>query len=283
MKRPPHHRRDGSKPSPPHQQRQRPTHQRQAAHEPQRTQHARELVRVAGLHAVQALFARAPERIERLFFLVEHQSALSPITTALARARKPFRIVPDDELARIAASAMHGGVVAVATPKPVVNFDPAAAAQWAQRERLIVVLDGISNPHNLGAIARSAAFFGVQHLLLSDHPAQALPSDAAFRIAEGGLDHLELVRIQRVAQALPALAPHFRVVATALAPQARPLNQVPRDKPIALVLGNEENGLDRATLAACEIVARIQGGGQVQSLNVAAASAIAIHLFTGAR
>lgn len=267
MKRVPRHRREGRKP--PHPQ--------------PRERHARELVRVAGLHAVQALFARDPERIERLFFLAEHQSALSPITAALARARKPFRVVPDEELARIAASAMHGGVVAVATPKPIAAFDPAAAAQWAQRERLIVVLDGISNPHNLGAIARTAAFFGVAHLLLSDHPAQASPSDAAYRIAEGGLDHLELVRVQRLPQALPALAPHFRVVATALTAQARSLVQVPRDKPIALVLGNEENGLDRATLAACEIVARIQGGGQVQSLNVAAASAIAIHLFTGAR
>jgi RNA methyltransferase, TrmH family len=276
MKRVPRHRREGAKP--PHQQ-----HRDRPQQPAQRGQHARELIRVAGLHAVQALFARDADRIERLFFLAEHQSALSPITAVLARARKPFRVVADEELARIAASAMHGGVVAVARPKTIAGFDPAVAAQWAQRERLIVVLDGISNPHNLGAIARTAAFFGVQHLLLSDHPAQALPSDAAYRIAEGGLDHLELVRIQRLPQALPSLAPHFRVVATALTPQARPLTQVPRDKPVALVLGNEENGLDRATLAACEIVARIQGGGQVQSLNVAAASAIAIHLFTGAR
>jgi len=70
---------------------------------------------------------------------------------------------------------------------------------------------------------------------------------------------------------------------TAAAAMLCALAAVPRDKPIALVLGNEEHGLDRATLAACEIVARIPGSGRVQSLNVAAASAIAIHLFTGAR
>jgi len=270
VKRPPRHRREVP---------QRPPTR---PHQP-RGAHARELIRVAGLPAVQALFARGAERIERLFFLAEHQSALSPITAALARARKPFRVVADDELARIAASAMHGGVVAVAQPKPIAAFDPVLAAQWSQRERLIVVLDGISNPHNLGAIARTAAFFGVAHMILSDHPAQAQPSDAAYRIAEGGLDHLELVRAMRLPQALAALGPHFRVVGTALAAQARALAAVPRDKPIALVLGNEEHGLDRATLAACEIVARIPGSGRVQSLNVAAASAIAIHLFTGAR
>lgn len=244
-------------------------------------QHARDLVRVAGLPAVQALFACGSERIERLFFAAEHQSALAPITAALARARKPFRIVADDQLARIAASAMHGGVVAVARPRPIPAFDPAAAAQWARRERLIVVLDGISNPHNLGAIARTAAFFGVAHMLLSDHPAQALPSDAAYRVAEGGLDRIELVRAVGMTATLAALAPHFRTVGTALMPNAKPIAAVPRDRPIALVLGNEERGLERATMLACDVVARIPGSGGVQSLNVAAASAIAIHLFTG--
>lgn len=273
-RRPPHHR-DRSA-APPRQHGPRP----EPGARGQQGPHARELVRVAGLPAVQALFARAPERIERLFLLAQHQSALSPVTQALARARKPFRIVADEELARIAGSAMHGGVVAVAKPRPIARFDLAAAAQWARRERLIVVLDGISNPHNLGAIARTAAFFGVAHMLLSDHPAQALPSDAAYRVAEGGLDHVELVRAPMLPSVLSALAPHFRTVATALQPGARAIATVPRDRPIALVLGNEEHGLERATLQACESVVRIQGSGQVQSLNVAAASAIAIHLFT---
>ncbi len=247
---------------------------------PARGPHARDLIRVAGLPAVLALFACGAARIERLFFAAEHQSALAPVTAALARARKPFRLVADEELARIAASAMHGGVVAVARPRPVPVFDPALAAQWARRERLIVVLDGISNPHNLGAIARTAAFFGVAHMLLSDHPAQALPSDAAYRIAEGGLDRIEILRASGMAATLAALAPHFRTVATALTPEARPIAAVPRDRPIALILGNEERGLERATLRACDAVARIPGAGGVQSLNVAAASAIAIHLFT---
>lgn len=242
--------------------------------------HARDLVRVAGLPAVQALFLGGAERIERLFFVAEHQSALVPITAALARARKPFRLVDDDQLARIAGSPLHGGVVAVARPRPIPAFDPAAAAQWARRERLIVVLDGIANPHNLGAIARTAAFFGVAHMLLSDHPAQALPSDAAYRVAEGGLDRLELVRASGMAATLAALAPHFRTVATALMPTAKAIASVQRDRPIALVLGNEERGLDRATLQACDVITRIPGAGAVQSLNVAAASAIAIHLFT---
>ena len=245
--------------------------------------HTREFLRVAGLPAVQALFARGADRIERLFFTAELQTAAAPLTAALARSRKPFRVLPGDELAKVAGSAMHGGIVAIAQPKPVARFDIAEAARWAARENLIVILDGVSNPHNLGAIARTAAFFGVAHMIVSDHPAQAMPSDAAYRVAEGGLDYLDLVQVSGIVPALRRLSQSFRIVGTGVAQGARSLATVPRDKPIALVLGNEERGLDRTTLVLCDIVATIPGSGRVQSLNVAAASAIAIQLFTSAR
>ncbi|MFM8681348.1 MAG: TrmH family RNA methyltransferase [Alphaproteobacteria bacterium] len=235
---------------------------------------------MAGLHAGQALFAREPGRIERLFLLPAQRDAAQPILAALSRARRPWREVGEEELARVAGSAMHGGIVAVARPRPVGRFDPAAVAAWAARGRPVLVLDGVSNPHNLGAIARSAAFLGVERVILSAHPAQAMPSDAAYRVAEGGLDLLELLR----ADDLPAaLGRHFRVVATALGRDARPLAEVPRDRPVAIVLGNEERGLGRATLEACAMVARIPGSGLVQSLNVAATAAIAIHHFAQPR
>jgi len=245
--------------------------------------HASDLVRVAGLHAVQALFARDPGRIERLFLLPAQRDAAQPILAALSRARRPWREVDEEELARVAGSAMHGGIVAVARPRPVGRFDPASAAAWAARGRPLLVLDGVSNPHNLGAIARSAAFLGVERVILSAHPAQAMPSDAAYRVAEGGLDLLELLRADDLPAALVALGRHFRVVATALSRDARPLAEVPRDRPVAIVLGNEERGLGRATLEACAMVARIPGSGLVQSLNVAATAAIAIHHFAQPR
>ncbi|MFM8990386.1 MAG: TrmH family RNA methyltransferase [Alphaproteobacteria bacterium] len=178
---------------------------------------------------------------------------------------------------------MHGGIVAVARPRPEARFDPAAVAAWAARGRPVLVLDGVSNPHNLGAIARSAAFLGVERMVLSAHPAQAMPSDAAYRVAEGGLDLLELLRADDLPAALAALGRHFRVVATALGRDARPLAEVPRDRPVAIVLGNEECGLGRATLEACGMVARIEGSGLVQSLNVAATAAILVHHFARPR
>ena len=114
--------------------------------------------------------------------------------------------------------------------------------------------------------------------MLADRPEQALPSDASYRVAEGGLDHVTLCRAALPA-ALSDLRQSYRIVGAAL---GRGEAVAPRrgGKPPALVLGNEETGLDAATLAACDEIVTIPGSGRVQSLNVAAAAAILIYALT---
>jgi RNA methyltransferase, TrmH family len=238
---------------------------------------SKSLLRVAGLPAVSALFATAPARVERLFFDQRLKPHVAAFCAELARARKPYRLVEADELERVAGSVMHGGVVALAQPKPMPVLDIAQAEAWARERKLLLLLDGIGNPHNLGAIVRTAAFFGVPRVVLSDHPAQALPSDASYRVAEGGLEFVALYRAPRFASVLQRLRKSHHIVA-ASADGGQPLAALPKsDKPFALILGNEERGLPRATLDACDAIVTIPGGGHVQSLNVAASAAILIH------
>jgi TrmH RNA methyltransferase len=227
---------------------------------------------------VRALFERDPGRVERLFFEPAMRGELDVFCQALARARKPYRQVDGAELARISGTVLHGGAVAIARPRPVIDLDPEAAAMWAEDGKPLLILDGIGNPHNLGAIARTAAFFGLDRIVLADRPDQALPSDAAYRVAEGGLEHLMLYRAQLPA-ALRQLRHAYRVVGTSLATGSVPEKRAGA-RPVALILGNEETGLDAATLAACDDVVRIPGSGHVQSLNVASAAAILIYLLT---
>jgi TrmH RNA methyltransferase len=208
----------------------------------------------------------------------------------MAQVRKPYREVASDELARIAATVRHGGAVAIARPRPILPFDPKIAAAWARENRPLLVLDGIGNPHNLGAILRSAAYFGIARAILAERPEQAVPSASSYRIAEGALEHLLLYRAP-VAAALAALRRGgFRVVGTSLG-RAVPLADFRNDRPVALVLGNEERGIDPATLALCETVVTIPGAtaipgalvskaGAMQSLNVAAAAAILLYVLT---
>jgi TrmH RNA methyltransferase len=234
--------------------------------------------KVAGLPAVSALFACAPRRAERLFYDDRIKPMAGTFCQLMAKQHKPYRLVPTDELTRIAGSPLHGGILVVAKPKPVLPFDTVEARLWAKAGQPLLILDGIGNPHNLGAIARTMAFFGLERLVLSDHREQALPSEAAYRVAEGGLEWLQVYRAPRLPQVLKRLKESYRVVGTALG-SGRPLAEVLRQpgKPLAVVLGNEEAGLPPTTLAACDDIATIEGSGRVQSLNVATTAAIIIH------
>jgi RNA methyltransferase, TrmH family len=235
-----------------------------------------DVLRVSGLAAVTALFERAPERVERLFFVPDMGRAVGRHCARLAQLHKPYRQVDTAELARIAGTAMHGGVVAVARPRPILPLDVEEARDWAPTVPLLLVLDGIGNPHNLGAILRTAAFFGLDRLVISDHPAQAGISDAVCRVAEGGVESVQLFRARDLPATLRAMSGAYRVVGTALG-RGRKLETLPRDRPLAVVLGNEERGLDLATLAACNEIVTIPGSGWVQSLNVAATAAVLVY------
>ena len=241
--------------------------------------HERDLVPVCGLAAVEALFAQDPARVERLFFEPRLAGALGEPRRVTARARKPYREVTPDELTRISGTVRHGGVVAIARPRPLLPFDARLAADWAREHRPLLVLDGIGNPHNLGAIIRSAAYFGIRRVILAERPDQALPSPASYRVAEGALEYVLLYRAPLPAAIAALRQGGFCAVGTAL-DRGMNLHEFRNDRPVALVLGNEEQGVDPRTLRLCDAVVTIRGNGEVQSLNVAAAAAILLHAFS---
>lgn len=225
---------------------------------------------ICGLQPVAALFDRRAADVQRLFYLPALREVVGNHCGVLAKARRPYRMVEAEELEKIAGTPHHGGVVAVARPRVPAILDFANPP----RERFLLVLDGIGNPHNLGAIARSAAFFGVKAMLIGEGLGHAMPSDAAYRTSEGGLEYLDLYRTRDLPRALVAMEPLYRTVASSLGRGAMPLAELPRDRPIALVLGNEENGVSPRVLEVCRRQVRIIGSGRVQSLNVAQAAAV---------
>ena len=232
---------------------------------------------ICGANAVAALFAKRPDDVQRLFYLADRKPEVGPYCAELARRKKPYRMVDGETLAKIAGTGHHGGIAAVAKSRAIPIFD----RDNPPRLTFLLVLDGIGNPHNLGAIARCAAYFRVPGLLIGEAPGNAMPSDAAYRTAEGGLEHLLLFRTRDLPAALTALQPFYRTVAAALDPEAAPLIALPRDRAVALVLGNEERGISPDVLAACRRRIRIEGSGRVQSLNVAQAAAVFLHALAG--
>lgn len=235
--------------------------------------------RITGPNAVRALFLRRPEQVGRLFYTPEMQEFAAPLARYMARHKLPYRIVPSDELDRIAGTPHHNGIVAVAAPRRAEPM-PERLPDILWSAPVLPVLDGVGNPHNMGAILRSAVFFGAKAAVISSDPRQADLSDAVFRTSEGALEQLDLFRVEDLPAFLRRIAGRVApVVATAaggVPPQA-----LPRGKPFALVLGNEEHGPAPATIAACPLRVTLPPHGPVESLNVSNAAAVLLYALAG--
>ncbi len=239
---------------------------------------ARDELKICGLAAVRARFARDPSSIQRLFFDHATGQRVGVMCKVLAQAKRIYRQVEPAELEKISGSIHHGGIVAVVVPPPLRSTTAEDVATWAKRGERVLVLDRIGNAHNLGAIARTAAFFGVPRIVIPDHAAAARPSDAAHRVAEGGFEHLEVwLTKDLVTLARELSAAGYEVVGATTRggrPEAAPGERSARPKPLALILGNEEHGLAPDVAAACTRLVTIPGSGKVESLNVSVAAAI---------
>lgn len=242
---------------------------------------------VCGLAAVRAQFAKSAPAIKRLYFDYPTGRRIGVICRALAAARKVYRCVAPEELARISGTLHHGGIVAVIEPPVMDSPQPEEVRRWARAGRPLLLLDGIGNAHNLGAIVRTAAFFGVDILIIPVGPRQAVPGEATYRVAEGGMAYVQFFRVASLPAFIRSLRPCYEVIGTAVR-GAPPLGSFSRSgstgrRPVALVLGNEEHGLTPEVASACSHLVTVLGVGAVESLNVSAAAAILLHHLVGIR
>lgn len=232
-------------------------------------------LKICGLAAVRARFARDAASIQRLYFDYATGRKIGVMCKALAAAKKIYRCVEPAELEKVAGTVHHGGIVAV-VPAPALRAPlPAELAAWAARRAPVLLLDRIGNAHNLGAIARTAGFLGVSRIVIPNHPEAALPGEAAYRIAEGGMEAVELFRVPelpRFARELVGAGYELFGAAT----RGGRARWRTGGKPVALALGNEEQGISPELAAACTQLVTIPGAGagQVESLNVSVAAAV---------
>ena len=250
---------------------------------------------MCGLSAVQALFATRPTAIKRLFFDLPTGRRVGAISGYLAGQRKVYRQVLPEELEKVAGTVHHGGVVAIVEQAPLQAPTDTELAGWAKTGKPVVLRDRIGNAHNLGAIVRTLAFFGVENLVVAAGETAARPGESSYRVAEGGMEHVQLWVANDFAGLCQGLrAAGFAVVGTSVrGPELRSLRReefLPKvagkdaaaaaKRPIALVLGNEEAGLAPDVAQACERLVRIPGSGQIESLNVSAATAVLVAALT---
>lgn len=241
---------------------------------------------VCGWQAVSMLFTRHPAEVRRLFFDATTGRRAGEFCSQLAQHKKVYRQVEAAELEKIAGTKLHGGIVAVIGERPLKKVTREVLVDWARTRAPLLLLDRVSNANNVGAIVRTAAFFGVPAIIVPDHPAQALPGEAAWRVAEGGMEFVDFYRVPALPEFCAELKRQHFLIGTSLAgnqlsPSEVKARGLPR--PPAIIVGNEEKGLAPAVAAQCDRLLKIPGADSVESLNVSAAAAVLCWEFFGRR
>jgi tRNA G18 (ribose-2'-O)-methylase SpoU len=230
---------------------------------------------VYGLRACLAVFEARRGDIERAFIGHAARGDVEAITKWATQRGIPCKEARDEELARVAQSQNHEGVCLLTKPRKfVVQND--LAELLVRRKGAAVALDRVRNPYNVGAIVRTAAFFGIDAILLgAPAPHPALAPDAV-RVAEGGAEHLALARTTDLGETLSRLRKRGIHVVGADARATVSARTFAFPRPVVMVVGHEREGLGARVREQCDTLVAIDGGGAIESLNVAVAAGILI-------
>jgi 23S rRNA (guanosine2251-2'-O)-methyltransferase len=233
---------------------------------------------VPGERAVVELLRADPRRIRRLHVLATRPPG--EIEALAAAAKVAITRASADELAMILGPELARGVIAVATPPREHDVEDLIALRPTNpgRRRVLVALDGVQDPHNLGALIRSAEFFGVLGLFWARDRSAGL-SPAVVRASAGASERLPLAQVTNLARALATCKDSGYWILGTVPDGGSPLRTlVAQGLPdaVVVVLGGEERGLRRLTRENCDFLATIPGAGGVASLNVSAAAAVTL-------
>jgi 23S rRNA (guanosine2251-2'-O)-methyltransferase len=230
-----------------------------------------------GIHAVRVLLVRNPDRVRRLLLAGGRDARRLEEIRAMAQAAGVQIVDSDDAtLERLAAGVRHQGVVAELAPRagdPETQLEEALEAAGAAP--LLLVLDGVQDPHNLGACLRSADATGVAAVIVPRDRAAGL-TPVVRKVAAGAAETVPLVSVVNLARTLRDLKERgIWLVGTAEGAD-RNLHEADLTGPLALVMGSEGEGLRRLTRECCDQLVAIPMAGTVESLNVSVAAGVAL-------
>ncbi|MET0538498.1 MAG: 23S rRNA (guanosine(2251)-2'-O)-methyltransferase RlmB [Xanthobacteraceae bacterium] len=224
-----------------------------------------------GWHTVKAALENPQRRVHRLF--ATENAARRLAEEGIPRGITPELVRPSAIAQRLTPDAVHNGLLAEVDPLPAPDFDEIAL------RGVVLLLDQITDPHNVGAIMRTAAAFGAEAVITTArHSPEA--SGVLAKSASGALDYVPLITVQNLAHAMETLRERGVFVIGLDSTADAELSQTDWQLPVALVLGAEGKGLRQRTRDTCDALGRLSLPGKIQSLNVSNAAALALYVIT---
>ena len=231
-----------------------------------------------GVHAVETVLELEPERVLTLFVLKDRDDQRLHNILQLA---EPFGIsiqkAARDRLEKLAGQPFHQGVVAAVRAYPSLNEDDLTQLVDTTPDILLLALDQVTDPHNLGACIRTAAAMGVSAVIVPrDRSASLTPT--ARKVAAGGAEKVKFIQVTNLGKTLAALKQQqVKVVGTLLDDEAMPIHHCDLSGKLVLMMGAEDSGIRPINQAQCDFKVFIPMSGDLQSLNVSVATGMALY------
>ena len=251
-----------------------PRRDRSGNRQPQRDEG---IVRLYGVHAVEAALNNPHRKIGRLLVTENAENRLSAVLAQ--RQVAPERVLPRALDRILGHDTVHQGVMLETEPLDEPALEN--VAQRADTNGPLIVLDHVTDPHNVGAVLRSGAVFGVAGLVMTRRHSPPLDGALA-KSASGALEHVPIALVQNLARTLNDIK-GLNFVILGLDETGGLIDDEPLTGRIAVVLGAEGKGLRELTRNSCDRLCRIATPGPISSLNVSNAAAIALHLAAARR
>ena len=232
---------------------------------------------IYGINTLQTALQEEPERIHKFYVIEGKRNSRIEDLIKLARSSGvPLLFQPREALDRLAGSDSHQGVVATVAAAQFTDFDELIQKSLSLKESILVALDHVQDPHNLGAVIRSAEATGASGVIVPRHRS-ALPGSAAEKAAAGALWRVPHARVPNLPRALEILKKSgFWVIGTAADEGESPWNLDMRGH-LVLVIGGEEKGVRPAVRSKCDFIASIPLRGNTSSLNASVAAGIMLY------
>ena len=232
---------------------------------------------IYGIHAVQAVLTNAPERLIEVYVLKGREDKrLQPLLNELYNVGVSVQFLNRQTLDKKADGEVHQGIIARIQPAKELNENDLDQILQHQQNPLLLVLDGITDPHNLGACLRTADAAGVCAVIMPRDKSAQLTSIAR-KVACGAAENVPLIRVTNLARTLRLLQQEYNVWVVGTAGEATEnLYQTKLGGSLALVMGAEGEGMRRLTREHCDQLISIPMAGSVSSLNVSVATGVCL-------
>ncbi|APJ03162.1 tRNA/rRNA methyltransferase [Silvanigrella aquatica] len=232
-------------------------------------------MKICGIHSCKMVFDKRPQDIIRVYITEENIKDFNKILKYCVDKKLAYRVITNEEIMKVSESNHHEGVCFLIKKNPTQNYEDYLKDQKQNAKvSCVVALENVQNPHNLGAIMRVCANFGVQAILVS-HTDSAV-SGAAYRTAEGGAEYIKIITTDNFEKAVRAFRSHdYKVLATS-SHTGKSIYEENLPPKMLVIFGSEGNGITASLMQAGDKTVKIPSTGNVESLNIACAASVVL-------